>query len=65
MLYGDHSMKDHQQIEQYQHLHGQFLIIKDYSRPIQLEVMEILNLEKKDKASLLLSDFAIDETNWL
>ena len=63
MPYGVHSMNVHQQTKQYQHQLGLHLIIKDCLKLIQLEVL-IYYLEKKDKGSLLLSDFTIDESNW-
>jgi hypothetical protein len=42
---------------------GLLLTIRGFSRLIPSEVQEIIS-EKKDKMSLLLSDFPIDESNW-
>ena len=63
MHYGGPSMKDHLLTELFQHLPGLPLIIKESLKHTLLEVL-IIYSEKKDKTSLLLSDFAIDESNW-
>ena len=55
-------MKDHLSTELFQPLPGLPLIIKESLKHILLEVL-IIYSEKKDKTSLLLSDFAIDESN--
>jgi hypothetical protein len=49
--------------EWYPHPLGLLLIIKEFSRLIRSEVNYVIS-EKKDKVSLLLSDFPIDESNW-